>query len=233
MSGSVEYDAPTVGGTATPNLTKIVGIGVALVALNIAFMLALSYTPVAPVALGLFSNFFVGIAVFVVTVGGGFWISNKGLDRDSLPLTGAGVALTQVGYALFGGAILSQVPTGLRVTALGIAAVITGFITAAITLVVYRTDHSFAGWQKYAGGLFLGGIGIGAVGAFAAPALVVVAGLLFFLGFVVDLTYEIWAVKENRYASDLRNAIGIYVAVMGVFIHVLQWVIRALAILEN
>jgi len=46
--------------------------------------------------------------------------------------------------------------------------------------------------------------------------------------FIVDLTYEIWAVRENRYASDLRNAIGIYVAVMGVFIHILMWVLRIL-----
>ena len=51
--------------------------------------------------------------------------------------------------------------------------------------------------------------------------------------FIVSLTYEIWAVKENRYASDLRNAIGIYVAVMGVFVNVLIWVMRILSLLSE
>jgi hypothetical protein len=55
----------------------------------------------------------------------------------------------------------------------------------------------------------------------------------FFAAFVVSLTYEIWAVKQDRYASDLRNAIGIYVAVMGVFVNVLVWVLRILSLLSE
>ena len=66
-----------------------------------------------------------------------------------------------------------------------------------------------------------------AAGVFLAPALLVVAGLLFFLGFLVDLVYEVRAVREGRYGT-LRSAIGVYVAVMGVFVHVLQWVLRAM-----
>jgi hypothetical protein len=41
---------------------------------------------------------------------------------------------------------------------------------------------------------------------------------------------ELWAVRENRYASELRNAVGIYVAVMGVFVHVLMDVLRLLSL---
>ncbi|WP_276272820.1 Bax inhibitor-1 family protein [Haloarcula litorea] len=233
MSGTFEQSRATPGRTADRNITKIVGMGTALVAANILLMLALSYTPIAPLGAALFSNFFVGIAVFAVSVGGGYWVANEGLQRDSTGLAGAGVALIQAGYGLFGAAILYAFGSGLRVPALGITTVITGLVTAGITLVVFRTDHDFSGWQRYSFGFFIGGIAVGAVGAFVAPVLLFVAGLLFFLGFVVDLTYEIWAVKENRYASDLRNAIGIYVAVMGVFVHVLQWVLQVLSVLDQ
>ncbi len=233
MSEAFDHDA--MGSHATPSLNvgKITGMATALVVVNVVLMLALSYTPVAPIAAGLFSNFFIGIAVFAVTVGGGFWLSNKGIQRGSYPLAGAGVTLTQAGYGLIGSAILLMAPAAMRLPALGITAVVTGAITAGVALYVFNTDRSFEGWQNYAFYCFIGGVAVGAVGYFVTPMLMVVAGLLFFLGFVVDLTYEIWAVKANRYASDLRNAIGIYVAVMGVFIHVLQWVIRILSILDN
>jgi hypothetical protein len=89
-----------------------------------------------------------------------------------------------------------------------------------------------AGAVVHAGGLFIGGLAVGAIGYFLAPPLVLLAGILFFLGFVVDLTYEIWAVKEARYGT-LRSAIGVYIAVMGVFIHVLQWVRRVLETVES
>lgn len=188
-----------------------------------------------PIAAGLFSNFFIGIAIFVVTVGGGFWVSNKGIESGSFPLAGVGVTMIQAGYGLFGAAILAVFgqQQALWIPALAITAVITGLITAVVALVVFKTDHSFANWQKYSWGFFIGGFALGAAGFFINPMLMLVAGVLFFLGFVVDLTYEIWAVKANRYASDLRNAIGIYVAVMGVFVHVLQLVLRVLSMLDN
>ncbi|NHN49117.1 hypothetical protein G9464_16170 [Halostella sp. JP-L12] len=231
MNETTQFGSKTALGTQ--NVSRIVGIATGLVTFNVVLMLVLSYTPVAGIGLLLFSNFFVGIAVFAVTVGGGFWIASKGTEKGSLPLAGAGVALTQAGYSLIGSAILLLAPSGSRVLAIGVAAVVTGAITAGVVVVVFNTARSFEGWQRYAGGLFIGGFALGAVGYFVNPTLVVVAGLLFFLGFVVDLTYEVWAVRENRFASNLRNAIGIYVAVMGVFIHVLQWVIRMLSILDN
>lgn len=233
MSGAYETDA--VGSHATPslNIGKITSMATALVLVNIVLMFGLSYTPVADVGLTLFSNFVTGIATFMITVGGGFWVSNKGIKNGSLPLAGVGVSMTQAGYGLFGAAILTIAPSALRIPALGITAVITALITAVVAVVVFRTDHSFANWQKYSWGFFIGGFVAGAAGVFVSSTLFLVAGLLFFLGFVVDLTYEIWAVKENRYESDLRNAIGIYVAVMGVFVHVLQLVLRVLSMLSR
>jgi len=233
MSDSFAHETPGAARTAAPDITRIAGMTTVLIAINIAFMLGLSYTPAADIGLMLFSNFFVGIATFAITVGGGFWIASKGTRMGSIPVAGVGVALTQVGYALIGSAILVVAPPSLRMPAIAITTVVTGAITAAVTYVVFTTDRSFAGWQRYAGGCFIGGFALGAVGVFTNQLLLALAGVLFFLGFVVDLTYEIWAVRENRYASDLRNAIGIYVAVMGVFIHVLQWVLRLLSMLDQ
>lgn len=217
----------------TVDVSRVAGIATGLVVVNILLMLVGSYTPLAGLGLVLFSNFFVGIAVFLVTIGGGFWISNTGIQRGSLPVAGAGVALIQFGYTLLGAGILAIAPSELRVPALSITTVLTGLLTAGVVLVVYRTDRSFAAWQRYSRILFVAGFVAGAVGFFASSALMIAAFALFFLGFVTDLTYEIWAVKVSKYSSELRNAIGIYIAVMGVFVHILQLVLRALSALDG
>ncbi|WP_265108394.1 hypothetical protein [Halosolutus halophilus] len=217
----------------TVDVPKVAGIATVLVAVNILLMLAGSYTPIADLGLVLFSNFFVGVGTFVVTIGGGFWISNRGIERGTLPVAGAGVALIQFGYTLLGSAILVIAPSALRVPALSITTILTGLLTAGVVVLVYRTDRSFERWQTYSRGLFVAGFGAGGVGFFLNSSLMIFAFVLFFLGFVTDLTYEIWAVKEHKYASALRNALGIYVAVMGVFVHILQLVLRVLSLLDN
>ncbi len=230
--GGYRRHGETGTGTGTGNVGRIAGIGTGLVALNVLLMLVLSYTPAVSLGRVLFSSFFLGVAAFAVSVGGGYWLADRGIQRGTTPLAVAGVALTQAGYGLFGATVLSYASPALRAPALGVTAVVTGLITAVITVVVYRTDRSFAGWGRYAGGLFIAGIAVGAAGVFLAPVLVLVAGLLFFLGFVVDLVYEIWAIREGRYGT-LRSALGVYIAVMGVFVHVLQWVLRSLAVLDR
>ncbi|MDG5776385.1 hypothetical protein VB773_07830 [Haloarculaceae archaeon H-GB2-1] len=232
MSADPNYVEARPAQTATSNLTEITGIASLLVAANILLMLVMSYTPAVALGRVLFSNFFFAIGTFVLTVGGGYWLASRGVENGSMPLAGAGVTLTQLGYGLFGATVLAFASSSLRVPALAITTVVTALITAVITVVVFKTDHSFERWQLYSGGLFITGIVLGAIGAFAASSLLVVAGVCFFLGFVTDLTYEIWAVKTSAYASPLLNAIGIYVAVMGVFIHVLQWVLRVLEMLD-
>ncbi|ELY81525.1 hypothetical protein [Natrinema pallidum] len=226
-STQTEQHAPTV------NVSKVAGIATALVAVNILLMLVGSYTPLADLGLVLFSNYFVGIATFAATIGGGFWISNTGIKKGTIPIAGAGITLIQFGYTLLGSAILTMAPAALRVPALAITTVVTGLLTAGIVVVVFRTERSFARWQTYSKGLFIAGFAAGGVGFFINPMLMVFASVLFFLGFVTDLTYEIWAVKENRYGSPIRNAIGIYVAVMGVFIHILRLVLYVLSMLDN
>jgi len=234
MSGSFDARSVNVTDTVDRNLSTIIGVATALVAVNILLMLALSYIPaVVGLSAILFGSIFIGMAVFAVTVGGGSWVASKGIQRGSLPVAGAGVSLTQAGYGLFGALLLGRASASLRLPAIGIAVVITAVITAVVAAVVFKTDYNFASWQNYAFYCFIGGIGAAAAGVFLFTPLVLVASLLFFAGFIVSLTYEIWAVKENRYASDLRNALGIYVAVMGVFVNVLMWVLRILSMLDN
>jgi fatty acid desaturase len=69
-------------GTATSNLAAALGIATGLVVVNVVLMLGLSYTPVAALGLAVFSNFFLGVGVFVVTVGGGHWLSRTALGED-------------------------------------------------------------------------------------------------------------------------------------------------------
>jgi len=233
MSDSFGGSTRTVSATVDRNITKIIGMATGLIALNILLMLALSYVPpVVSLAGVLFGNFIIGMVVFAATVGGGSWIASKGTQRGSLPLAGAGVTLTQVGYGLFGALVLGLASASLRLLAIGISIVVTGALTAVVAFVVFTTDRSFASWQNYSFYLFIGGFLVGAVGYFVFQPLILLASLVFFAAFLVSLTYEIWAVKENRYASDLRNAIGIYVAVMGVFVTVLIWVLRILELLD-
>ncbi len=233
MSGSFANSTQNVSGTVNRNLSKIIGISTGLIAVNILLMLALSYVPPV-VGLGavLFGNFIIGAVTFAVTVGGGSWVASKGTQRGSLPLAGVGVTVTQAGYGLFGATILGLASASLRLPAIGISVIITAAITAVVAYVVFTTNRNFSSWQNYSFYLFIGGFALGAVGYFVFQPLVLVAGLVFFAAFIVSLTYEIWAVKENRYASDLRNAIGIYVAVMGVFVNVLIWVLRILELLD-
>jgi len=146
-------------------------------------------------------------------------------------MAGAGVTLTQAGYGLFGAYILGLASAALRLPAIGISVVITAAITGVVAYVVYTTDRDFSSWQSYSFYLFIAGAGLALAGAFIATPLLIVASLVFLAAFTVSLTYEIWAVKQDRYASDLRNAIGIYVAVMGVFVNVLIWVLRILSLL--
>lgn len=232
MSG-FDSEAVEAPATSTTNLASTLGIASGLVVVNILLMLVLSYTPVASIGRLAFSNFFVGIAVFVITVGGGRWIAGRALENGNVALASGGVGLIQAGYGLFGAALLASVGTSLRVPALGIAAAVTAAITAVVTAVVYNVDHSFKRWNLYSGGLFVAGFVFGAAGVFLTPLLLAVAGIFFFLGFVAYLVHEIWAVKTSAYPGTLINAIGIYIAVMGVFVHVLQWVLRLLSMVEE
>ncbi len=92
---------------------------------------------------------------------------------------------------------------------------------------VYSTDKNLEHWAKYSLACFIGGFAILVVVIFV-PELVVVAFGLFLLGFLCGLVYEIW-MTSNRNRSAAANGLALYIAFAGVFVHILQLVLRALS----
>ncbi|MFB6217400.1 MAG: hypothetical protein ABEJ72_10640, partial [Candidatus Aenigmatarchaeota archaeon] len=88
---------------------------------------------------------------------------------------------------------------------------------------VYLTGHDFSSWNRYANYLFMGVLLFALVGTFAGP-LGIIAFALALLGFIVYLVYEIWNLRQ-RPSNVLLNGVGIYVAVMGVFVEILRLVV--------
>lgn len=233
MSSNFSSDEFTATETISQNTTKIVGLSMGLITSNIVLMLLISYIPpVVNVGKILFGNLLIGIIIFIGAVGGGSWIVSKGTQSGNLSLAGIGISLTELGYGLFGGTLLGVASATLRFTAVGISVVITGAITGVVTYVVFTSDRNFSSWQSYSFYLFIGGLALGGGGVMFFQPIAILAAPVILAAFLVSLTYEIWAVKENRYESNLRNAFGIYVAVMGVFVNILLWVLRILELLE-
>ena len=74
---------------------------------------------------------------------------------------------------------------------------------------------------------FLAGLG-GLLLASFVPVVGLLAFALIFGGFLLRLGHEMWQVRESR-GRPAMQSVGLYVAVAGVFVHVLQIVIRMLA----
>ena len=102
-------------------------------------------------------------------------------------------------------------------------------MTAGIGTYVYaRSDTDFDHYGKIATGAFLVGLVAILAGSFI-PIVLLVGFVAIFLGFVFRLGYEMWEIRENHGLNTAMQAIGLYVAVAGVFVHILQLVVRALA----
>jgi hypothetical protein len=93
--------------------------------------------------------------------------------------------------------------------------------------IAYSSDKDFRGWQRYASYTFLSALVVGLIGTFI-PFFAIIVFLLTFAGFFMYLVYEIWATKVN-YQYVLLNGVGLYSAFMGVFLHILQIILRVLA----
>ena len=200
-----------------------------LMGLNILLLFAFAFTPLAIVNDYLFSIPIVGILVYGALLTGGELLAEKGVHTGDPGLALLGVGLLQVGFATFGAGIIDLLPVDLQVLALGITAVITFGLTALVAAFVYwRSDTSFEDWSMYANVLFIGGTVLGFIGSFATP-LLIVTFLCFLLGFFFRLGWEVWRVRERGDLPVNLHAIGVYVSMMGVFVHILQLVVRALA----
>ncbi len=204
---------------------RIVGMATLLMTINVALMYAFVLTPLAVVNDYLFAAPIVGVLVYGAALMLGEIIAEKGVKNGSMGTALAGVALLQLAFGTLGAGILSFVPRDVQVTALGIAGVITVLITFLIATYVYARSKSFDRWSTYANGAFiLGVIGVGV--GMLIPVVSLVGFVFIFLGFLLRLGWEIWRIRERRGTSEFLSAIGVYIAIAGVFVHVLQLVLR-------
>jgi hypothetical protein len=208
---------------------KSLGIATALILLNIAVMWIFAFTPLSALNNLLFDTFFLlGVVVYGAMLTGGLWLAKKGIKNQNNGFAIGGTALIQVAYGLFGAGILSMVlAPSTQAVALAITGVITTLIAVFSGLLVFGTSHDFSSWGKYANYIFLGVLGISFVGSFS-EALIILAFGLALLGFIVYLIHQIYVTK-TRPNTPFLNGIGLYTAYMGVFVEILQLVVRMLA----
>lgn len=208
---------------------KVVFIATALMVLNVVLMALLATTPLAAINDALFAAPILGVLVYGAALFVGEWVAERGVMNGNGPLALVGLAILQGAFGTFGAGVLSFAPPELRVPALAITAAVTGGLTLLLALYVYARSKSFDRWSTYSTGSFLLGIGAIALGTFVEPLLLLAGFVLILAGFLFRLGWEIWRVRERRDLPAALAGIGVYIAAMGVFVHVLQIVLRLLA----
>ncbi len=205
---------------------KSLGIGSALVLVNIALMLVFARTFLVDVfnyVWGL--GAIVGIIVYAVPLIAGSWLGRKGIEENNLGLAGIGISLLMLAYGSFGGGIIAQIGDfGTQVVVLAVTALITTAITTLAGLYVYWTDRNLSKTGHYSNIAFLGVFVTGFIGTFVLP-LLLLTFILALAGFLLYLVYEVWRMKTEAVSPELTG-LGLYIAYAGVFIHVLQIVAR-------
>ncbi|ELZ22101.1 hypothetical protein [Natrinema limicola] len=207
---------------------RVIGGASALMALNVVLMYVLVATPLAAVNDVLFSIPIVGALVYGVAIVAGQWIAERGVEGGETGLAVVGMGVLQLAFGIFGAGVLRFAPRESQLTILVVTAIIVAVITAVIAAYVYARSKTFERWGSYANYAFIGGLVAVLIGTFVAPVLLV-GFVLIFLGFFLRLGWEIWKVRDRRDASVTLQTIGVYIAVAGVFVHVLQLVMRYLA----
>lgn len=207
---------------------KAIGGASALMTLNVLLMYAFVATPLAVVNSYLFAYPIVGVLVYGAAIAGGEMVAERGVESGNIGLAIAGVAVLQLAFGTFGAGVLSFAPRDLQVPILGITAIVVALMTAGIGTYVYARSKSFDHYSAWANYAFIGGLVAVLVGTFLTPALLL-GFVLIFLGFLFRLGWEIWRIRDGRVATASLQAIGLYIAVAGVFVHVLQLVMRMVA----
>jgi len=203
---------------------KTIGIASLLVGLNIVLMSFIAFTPLAAVTEYVFNYLILGVLFFGALLTGGVWIAKSGIRNNNKPKALLGTSILQFAYGLFGGGILSLAPANLMPLIIGSTFLISLGIAVAAAALVYLTNRDFSSWGMHSTYIFLGVAGMAFIGTFSG-----IFGLITFIlaliGFITYLVYEIHVLKTQE-ASALMNALGIYVAFMGVFVQILQMVLR-------
>lgn len=205
----------------------VIGGASALMAVNVAVMYLVVATPLSAVNDYLFAYPIVGVLIYGAAIMAGEVIAERGVSGGDMGIALVGMVVLQLAFGVFGGGVLRFAPRESHLPILGVTAIVVAVLTALIAGYVYARSIDFDHWKKFANYSFIGGIVAVAVGTFFAPVLL--AGfVLIFLGFVLRLGWEIWKVRD-RQGSIALQTIGVYIAVAGVFVHVLQLVMRVLA----
>ncbi|ELY45043.1 hypothetical protein [Natronorubrum sulfidifaciens] len=205
---------------------QVIGGATGLMAITVALMYVFAATPLAVVNDYLFAFPIVGVLVYGAAIMGGELIAERGVTNGDMGVAFIGMVVLQLAFGIFGAGIISFVPQETQLLVLGITAVVTALLTALISGYIYARSKTFEHWGQFANYAFLGGIGVILVGTFVLQVLLLVGFVLIFLGFLLRLGYEIWQVRDRRNASVGLQTIGVYIAVAGVFVHVLQLVMR-------
>lgn len=191
-------------------------------------MYLVAATPLASVNQYLFSVPILGVLIYGVMIAVGEHISKKALKRGETGLSIAGIAVLQIAYGLFGGGVLAFAPRDLQLPALIVTLIITTAMTLALIAYIYIRDANLSHWNKWSGWTFMGGMLLALIGSFLEPV-IMGAFVLFLLGFILELGWEIWKVRaEYNPDAPLMHSVGIYVAFTGVFVHILQLVLRSM-----
>lgn len=223
-------ESPNYGASDTITSLSIGGI---LFALTVGSMVVFADTIIGELVIGLYE--FLPI-VGMLVVGGilslGYYVTMKGLKNDSNMVALFGSLITVFAYGAFGAGILSPYATEIYNEAILLAGGVTGVIGLIAATVVYSTDKSFQSWGAKSGKTFLFAILAVAGGSFipgSIGALLVGVGfVLVLIGFIIDLVYEIWQVASGN-RTPIENGFGLYVAFTGVFVHILQIALEAMA----
>ncbi|MFB1063839.1 hypothetical protein [Natrinema sp. H-ect4] len=207
---------------------RVIGGASALMAINVALMYVLVVTPLASVNEYLFSFPIIGALAYGAAIMAGQVVAERGVTGGDMGIAFVGMVILQLAFGVFGAGVLRFAPRESQLTILAVTAVVVALLTAVISAYVYARSKTFEHWGSYANYAFIGGIVAILIGTFVAPVLLV-GFILIFLGFLLRLGWEIWKVRDQRNASVALQTIGVYIAVAGVFVHVLQLVMRYFA----
>ncbi|QLK27527.1 hypothetical protein HYG81_07975 [Natrinema zhouii] len=207
---------------------RVIGGASALMAINVLLMYVLVVTPLASVNDYLFSFPIIGALAYGAAIMAGQLVAERGVEGGDMGIAFVGMVILQLAFGVFGAGVLRFAPRESQLTILAVTAVVVAVLTAVIAAYVYARSKTFEHWGSYANYAFIGGIVAILIGTFVAPVLLV-GFVLIFLGFLLRLGWEIWKVRDQRSESVALQTIGVYIAVAGVFVHVLQLVMRYFA----
>lgn len=208
------------------HLKSIAG-GMVLIALNFLLVYLFSYTFVPKLVSSMFSSLLVGILVVagVLTVGG--VLAEGGVIFESIPMAFSGLLMLQLMYGALGAKIIS-VLSGGRVVVILVSGLITLSLSMVLGIYVFVTTGDKKKFRTFSRVSFLAAFIFSIVGSFTGLWAILFYPITFLLtsiGFVSLLIFKIWRLKSEE-DNVIFNAIGLYTAFMGVFLHVLRIVVE-------